>query len=149
MSEPALQLTTPIGGVPHDKILDVWGKVEPMLKRAITPDTGFTAYHVLMELQSRQTQLWVIGDFDAVFTTKILSRPMDQVLWVQFMAGENLDQWYADMIELLESYAKAHYCAGIEWTGRMGWQRFFKTHKEHGFNGAMVTIRKDLNHGNG
>ena len=69
MGEAALNLTTPIGGVPAEHVLEVWPRVEPILKRVVKPQTGYDLNHVLTELQLRRWQLWVVGNFDAAVIT--------------------------------------------------------------------------------
>ena len=131
MSEAAQkQDGLPIGGVPADKILLVWPKVEPLLKRVVKPNTGYALPHVLTELQLGRMQLWVIGDFQAVVVTMIQDRPLHKVLWTQFIAGENMDEWLSDWVAVQEDYARSMGCVAVEFCGRKGWGKVQKHHPQ-------------------
>lgn len=119
-----------IGGVPADRILDVWHKVEPLLARVVKPQTGYALPHVLTELQLGNMQLWVIGDFQAIVVTMVQSRPLHKVLWVQFLAGENMDEWLPDWVQVQEAYARALDCEAVEFCGRKGWGKIQKHHQQ-------------------
>jgi hypothetical protein len=117
-------LKTPIGGVQPNQLLAVWNKVDPLLKRVVTPQTGYTTEHVLAQLQLANWQLWVIGDFQGVVVTHIERRPLFSVLWVRFLAGSNVDEWLDDLAAVTEAFARHHGCRRIEFAGRHGWRKF-------------------------
>lgn len=146
MGEPALNLDTPIGGVAPEYVLSVWPKVEPILKRVIKPDSGYAPHHVLMEIQQRIAQLWIIGDFDAAVITKILVKPLHKVLFIPFMAGNGYEVWRDDWQALMEAYAIHNGCSAIEWSGRRGWKRLADSHGD-GYKPMLITIRKELENG--
>lgn len=143
MSVAALQLATPIGGVPAEHVLEVWPRVEPILKRVVKPQTGYNLDHVLTELQLRRWQLWVVGNFLAAVVTSIQVRPLHKVLWVHFIAGRDMDKWLDDWIAVQEAYAKANGCAAIEFAGRFGWEKIARA-KKNGYRAILTTLRKEL-----
>ena len=133
--------TTPIGGVPAEHVLTVWGKIEPILKRVVTPETGFDLAHVLAQLHDGMWQLWVVGNFDAVIITSIEIRPLHKVLWVHYCAGDDLEDWLDDWLHLQDEFARAHNCASIEFMGRVGWSRVLAS---RGYSRKMVLMVKEL-----
>jgi hypothetical protein len=135
------EISTPIGGVLPEYVAKVWPKVEPILKRVVKPRTGYTTDHVLVELQLRKWQLWVIGNFDAVVTTCIQVRPLHKVLWVPFIAGNNMDSWLDDWLKVQDAFAKENECIAIEFAGRKGWQRELRNRD---YKPMWVILRKEL-----
>lgn len=140
--DAALELTTPIGGVPAEHVREVWPRVEPILKRVVKPQTGFDLHHVLTELQLRRWQLWVIGNFDAIVITSIVVRPLHKVLWIEFIAGRDMETWLDDWITTQEAYAKATGCKAVEFAGRAGWSKIRERHRD--YKPIRTTYRKEL-----
>lgn len=136
------EIETPIGGVPADLVLRVWGRVEAILRRVVKPDTGYRLEDVLTRLQLAQWQLWVIGDFEAVAVTELQVRPLHNVLWVQFIAGDNVDDWLGDWERVLEAFARANECKAVEFNGRRGWHKF--QHKFRNYKPVMTTYRREI-----
>ena len=135
-------LETPIGGVAPEMIMAVWERVEPLLRRVVKPSTGFRLDDVLYRLQLAQWQLWVIGDFQAAAVTEIQIRPLHPVLWVQFIAGDDIDSWLNDWETVLYHFGKAHNCAAIEFNGRRGWNKF--QNKFRNYKPVMTTYRREI-----
>ena len=143
MGEAILEtLSTPIRGVLANDVVKSWPRVEPILKRVVTPQTGYTLDHVLTELQLKQAQLWVIGDYQAVVITKIVVRPLHSVLWVHFIAGSKMHEWLEDWITVQEEFAQYHNCAAVEFSGRGGWRKIGEKHPT--YKPVLTTFRKDL-----
>ena len=136
------EIETPIGGVPPDQVMAVWDRIEPLLRRVVKPQTGQTMDSVLYALQMTQTQLWVIGDFQAIVITSIEQRPLHRVLWVQFCAGDYMDEWLDDWIAVQEEFARANDCAAVEFSGRKGWNKIHQKHRD--YKPVLTTFRKEL-----
>ena len=136
------EIEAKIGGVPAHAIMLVWERVEPLLQRVVKPETGYSLDSVLTALQLSAMQLWIVNDFQAAIVTSIQERPLHRVLWVQFLAGDSMDEWLSDWIAVQEEYAKHNGCAAIEFQGRRGWN---KVHEKHRDYKPMLTIfRKEL-----
>jgi hypothetical protein len=135
-------LETPIGGVPPEHMMTVWPRVEMMLRRVVKPETGYSISSVLTALQMSSMQLWVVGDFQAIVVTRIENRPLFNVLWVQFLAGEHLAKWLDDLIAVVEAYARHHNCRMVEFSGRHGWNRLQPKHPD--YKPVLTTFRKEL-----
>lgn len=136
------EIETPIGGVPADLVLRVWDRVAPVLQRVVKPQTGYRLDDVLTRLQMAHWQLWVIGDFQAVGVTEVQLRPLHAVLWVQFIAGDNVEEWLEDWDKVLEAFARANNCKAVEFNGRRGWHRF--QNKFRSYKPVMTTYRREV-----
>lgn len=143
MSEAVFDtIETPIGGVQPHQVMAVWDRVEPLLRKVVKPQTGYTLDAVLTEVQLGTMQLWIIGDFRAAILTAIQNRPLHRVLWVQFMAGEGMDEWLDDWIAVQEEYAQFNDCKAIEFSGRKGWNKIYNDHRD--YRPVLTTFRKEL-----
>lgn len=139
------EIDTPIGGVPPEQVMNVWHKVEPLLKRVVKPHTGYDLHTLLTLLQLSRMQLWVIGDFQAVAITEIQDRPIHRVLWCQFVVGDKVDDWLDDWERVQAEFAKANGCVAVEFSGRKGWHKFQNKYKN--YKPVLVTYRKELTDG--
>jgi hypothetical protein len=113
----------PIGGVPSEHIMVVWDKVEPLLARVVKPETGHTLDSVRADLFMSKSQLWVVGDFQGVIITTIEERPAHRVLFTTFLAGDHMDDWLSDWIDIQDQYAQHNGCVAVEFAGRKGWNK--------------------------
>lgn len=139
------EIETPIGGVQPEQIMQVWHKIEPMLKRVVKPETGYTLDSVLYELQMAQLQAWIVGDFDGLVVTQIKTPPVAPVLWVQFFVGDSMSDWIDDWRRVMEAYAKACGCVAIEFAGRKGWNKIQESHPD--YKAKWTIFRRELDHG--
>lgn len=136
-------LSTPIGGVPATHIMAVWDRVEPILKSAVRTRTGFGLDHVLTELQLGNTQLWVIGNFDAVAITSVQVRPLHRVLYVRNLAGRGMESWFDDWVKVVEAFAKHNDCKFVEFEGRKAWIKLAQLRGD-GYKPEAYIFRKEL-----
>ncbi len=136
-------LKTPIGGVPAEMVVQVWDKVAPILARVVKPETGYAVDDVLTELQFARMQLWVIDDFKAVIVTTILQLPLRKTLWIQFVAGDDLDDWMDDWIVVQEGFARYNGCSVIECSGRSGWTKKL-CNRYPGYKAVTTNYYKEL-----
>lgn len=149
MSECAEEIfddvTNAIGGVRAELLMPVWPKAQQVLRRAVKPVTGYTMEAVLNELQTGHMQLWVINDFQGVVVTQIKVLPLHRVLWVMFIAGDHMDEWLDDWIAVQEAYARHNECVAVEFSGRQGWNKIAKRHRE--YRPTWTIFRRELDHG--
>lgn len=113
--------STPIGQVQPEQVMLVWDKVEPILARAVRPETGESLDSVRADLLMARSYLWVIGEFQGVVITTIIERPTQRVLFTPYLAGDNMREWLDDWIEVQKEYAEFNDCAAMEFSGRRGW----------------------------
>lgn len=135
-------IETPIGGVPAEHVMTVWQRVVPLLRRVVKPHTGYDLDAVLFALQTARMQLWVIGDFQAVAVTEIQTRPLHNVLWCQFIAGDHIEDWLDDWERVQAEFARAHDCVAVEFSGRPGWRKFQDKYRK--YKPVLTTYRKDV-----
>lgn len=136
------EIETPIGGVPPEAVMHVWERCVPLLRRVVKPHSGYDLDALLFELQMARMQLWVIGNFQAVAVTQIQVRPLHKVLWCQFIAGDNIEEWLDDWERVQAEFARANDCAAVEFSGRPGWRKFHNKYRK--YRPVLTTYRKDL-----
>ena len=128
--EQAPESENQIGGVAPEHLMPIWAKIEPILARVVKPETGHSLDSVRMSLLSSHAQLWVVNDFQGVIVTTIEDRPTQRVLFTPFLAGDNMDEWLDDWIEVQDQYAQFHGCAAVEFSGRRGWNKIGESRPE-------------------
>lgn len=111
------------------KPLEVWGWVEPLLSK-VANKGGFTSDSILTDVQMGQAQLWNVKDL-AVIVTRITQRPLERVLWVEWLAGERMDEWLEDWEKVQNDFAKSNGCTAVEFQGRKGWHKFNKAYEDY------------------
>ena len=135
-----------ITAVPSDKILMLWEEVSPMLAPAVERSHGrWTMEFLLDALRSGQQQLWIVFEGEqpikGVATTEILVYPNRKMLAIQYLGGKDLDTWGFSFLEIIEDFAKAAGCSGIEGTARKG---FWKWMKEYDYKDAYIVYEKEI-----
>jgi len=116
--------------VPPERADDVWGTVEPFLKKATEMSGGrWTTTDVLEAIKGEHFHLWIAienSDIVAAATTSFTEYPQKRMLTGQFLGGRRLKDWVGLLDEMLKKWGLANQCAGIELTGRNGWARALK-----------------------
>ena len=142
MSEAAHEINYEVSGVPREYVLKVYPAIEALLKKVVKPQTGFTIDAVVTGLQLGHMQLFVIGEFDGIAITNVQDRPLQRVLWVHFVAGENADEWIHQLHDALASYAREIGAEAIEFAGRPGWKKYQDQFPD--YRAVQVVWRKEL-----
>jgi len=135
-----------ITAVPNDSILLIWKEVAPLLYPAVERSHGrWTMQTLLAALKEGRQQLWLIYENDqpvkGVGTTEILFYPNRKMLAVQYLGGSGLDTWGLSFLSIIEDFAKAAGCSGIEATARKG---FWKWFKERDYQDAYTVFEKEI-----
>jgi len=135
-----------ITAVPNDSVLLIWKEVAPLLYPAVERSHGrWTMQTLLAALKEGRQQLWLIYENDqpvkGVATTEILSYPNRKMLAVQYLGGSGLDTWGLSFLSIIEDFAKAAGCSGIEATARKG---FWKWFKERDYQDAYTVFEKEI-----
>ena len=116
--------------VPPQAAIELWGGVEPMLRKATLMSGGrWTTDDVLLSVQEERFHLWVAMEDNAVVaaaTTSFTDYPQKRMLTGQFLGGKRIKEWVGLLDEMLEKWGRDNHCAGIELTGRNGWARALK-----------------------
>jgi len=108
----------------------VWSDIEDYMRGAAKYTHGrFEVEDIKNDLtKNRIQQLWIAYD-DKVYgavITEIMEYPRMRVLVMHFTGGVELPKWKADMLELLQRFARDNGCKTIESIGRAGWKKVFK-----------------------
>ena len=113
--------------VPPERADDVWGTVEPFLKKATEMSGGrWTTHDVLESIKLGHFHLWVAiedSDIVAAATTSFTEYPQKRMLTGQFLGGRRLTDWVGLLDKVLQKWGRDHNCSGIELTGRNGGAR--------------------------
>jgi hypothetical protein len=68
-------------------------------------------------------------NIDGVGTTEIIQYPEKRMVVVQFLGGDNFNDWVWDMLERFKDWGKDNGCSGIEATARMGFWKWLRTRR--------------------
>ena len=129
-----------VAAVATSDIIHVWPEVTHLLDRAFAYSDGkFSKRYVFDQLLAGGMQLWVAPR--CVLVTRILNYPEKRIMELFLCGGENLAEHLDKGLGLLEKYARAAGCHGMELWGRRGWERYLRP---HGFESALYVVRKDL-----
>lgn len=113
-----------IYGVPPHAILPVWrAHARDVLKPAVKPESGFDLDSVLMRLLTGQWHLWVVDDYKAVAIVEVVQRPLNKVLWIWFLAGRDMPDWWEELDKQVTIAAQRSGCVAIESFARVGWHK--------------------------
>jgi len=122
--------------VPSDKIGLIWDQAEKYLKKSASRSNGrIRVEDIFHDLISSKTHLWVIfdtGDLSIVGVqiTLFNNYPTGKkMLCLEHTAGENMQEWVENAINLIIKFAKDNQCDGIEGIGRHGQWNWVKNKK--------------------
>lgn len=132
MAATAEHIPTQVRGVPPEHVVAIWPRVVPILERVVLPETGYALDHVLTQCQLGHWQLVVVGDFSGVGVISLNERPLGRVLWVWYLAGENMLDWFDDWVGWLDEAGEKLGCVAIEFqSSRKAWAKIQKFAPEY------------------
>lgn len=123
----------------EDDLVVMTGLLERVVDRV---DSGQTVNDVLISVINWDMQAWKIGEWDALAVTRIAVMPKWKCLVVAYLAGDGMDEWFHDLMDVLEEYAHANHCRHVEVWGRRGWK---KVGASRGYEECMTVMRKVVN----
>tara|TARA_R110000803_G_scaffold3216_1_gene10923 strand:- start:30400 stop:30858 length:459 start_codon:yes stop_codon:yes gene_type:complete len=133
--------------IPPEGIAAYWHNVRGMLSPAIDRSHGrWSLEHLYYILMTGQQQLWVAynpegGDILGTMTTQIVTYPHNKMLAFQFLGGAEFDDWFHELSDMTEKFARDNHCAGVEGTARFGfWPRL----KSAGYDKSYAVYEKIL-----
>lgn len=116
--------------VPVEYVDQVWGTVEPYLKKALKYAAGkYAPEDVYSLVVDYGYPLWVAFDDEGIkgaVITRFIQYPRKKYLFLEFCGGRDGFSWKAPMLDVLRSWAKDNGCDGIEGAGRAGWRKVFE-----------------------
>lgn len=120
-------------GVPAPQVLEVWSEVRPWVVQALKRGYGrYLDSDILEAILSRNMQLWIAREGDgllAVCVTEIIRYPRKSFARVMIGTGRERQKWQ-DFVSIIEDWAKAQGCAGLEMQARCGWERIHTGYKK-------------------
>ena len=114
--------------VPTNEITKVWDRIEPLVDKVIPYTYGrMLTVDVLHSLITNQYHLWIIykdeKEIEAIAITEFMKYPRKTVLLINFISGDNLDDWIKKLDKTLVKFSKESGCDFLEACGRAGWER--------------------------
>ena len=129
-------------GIPKEHLGEYWPHVFEMIAGACGRSGGrMTPELIFNDLKSGNMQLWVAHSnkvITACFVTQIIEYPFGSRCKLIIGAGNGRHQWQHH-VKVLEAWAKAKGCRGMESIARKGWARIFKDWKQ-----THVFLEKEL-----
>ena len=140
------EVTHTVTLVPPEHLYSLWFEVQGHLAPAVARSNGRWSMEFLYaSIVSGHQHLWLAFDQDkhinGVGTTEFIDYPCKRMLAVQFLGGENFNDWCWEMLDRFNSWATDNGCQGIEVTGRSG---FWKWLEQDGFNRVYTVYEKRL-----
>lgn len=116
--------------IPREHTDNVWPTVARYMEMAAEYTFGrYTADDIKDSILHYDHHLWAAfndAGVKGVVVTNFVQYPRMRCLAMQFTAGEDLKEWKAPMLDLLQKWAFDNNCDKIESSGRPGWPRVFK-----------------------
>lgn len=116
--------------IPREHTENVWPLIHRYMEMAAEYTFGrYTADDIKDSILNYDHHLWAAFNdvgVKGIVVTNFVQYPRMRCLAMQFTAGEDLKEWKAPMLELLQKWAFDNHCDKIESSGRPGWPRVFK-----------------------
>lgn len=113
-----------VEGIYWDQAAVFWPQVSVLIAPSLAlMDSGYTSADLLVAVQARDKQLWLINHGQAAAITSIQVLPQWKKLIVEYLGGSGLCSWRDEWFAAMQHYAQHHHCKYIEVYGRKGWAR--------------------------
>lgn len=115
--------------VPREHVALLWPALEPLMRKVTVRTNGcYEPEDVKAELSRGEQTLWVVYDqtrngIDAAMVTKFVDYPRKTILFVTYISGSRMKEWWDEWVALSERWAREHGAAQVEGCGRKGWLR--------------------------
>ncbi len=134
--------------LPTEQALEFWPGCAPYVQRGLEHDPYCRVHttDIHKQIQEGWARVVVIHDdqeLRGVAVAQLYRQPSDDqvVLHVASLAGEKMEHWLEQLLQLLEAMATQARCNAITMVGRKGWQR---TLRPHGYDLDAISMRKTL-----
>lgn len=102
-----------------------WNKLEQQIKRALSHGHGVNTSpeEIYQDLKNQTMFMWVIHDGDEVIAGMIYSIqifPNKKTLWVEILAGQDMDSWLPELEQRLAEYKEILGADTVEASCRVG-----------------------------
>ena len=133
--------------VPQEYITQIYPNIEKYIDRMVPTAYGrFEKIDLVNDILTGKATLWTVMDEEddnkiyGVIFTELSYYPRQKMLSISFAAGDNLESWIDESLEVLENWAVDNECVAMEITGRRGW---VKKLKSHNWQEEFVIVKKD------
>jgi len=133
-----------IVAMPPDQMMAVWPHVLKYFASFVERSRGsIRAGDLLLDCINSKRQCWIASDSETVKAcalTEVQEGPMNVVL-LSFCAGEDMDEWWRDMIQTIQAWAKSIGSKRVMVVHRPGWKKFLA---EEGYTMTHIVSEADL-----
>lgn len=116
--------------VPLEDVNLWWPKVAVHLYKAVIRQDKTDIHNVYLDVVLNGHSLWIVLDesqqLKGAAVTVVLKYPKSTCLFVEYLGGEDGQDWKEPMISMLKEWARDNNCRTIEFEGRSGWGRVLK-----------------------
>lgn len=126
-------MTHKVSIIPQAVLDVVDADARKMLAPAVERSGGrHTVDSVMASIYGGYNALWFAFNDDGksvgALVTEIETYPNRTMLNLIFCAGDDLEDWHEEMLDILEKYGRDNGCDGMELIGRYGWKKFLQKH---------------------
>jgi len=116
--------------VPLEDVNLWWPQVSKYINKAVERQDKLDLHHVYLDIVVNGHSLWIALDSEmelkGAAVTAVLTYPKTTCLFIEYLGGEDGQEWKEAMLSMLKEWAKANNCRTIEFEGRPGWGRVLK-----------------------
>lgn len=106
---------------PSDGVAAIWGRVAPLLNKAISFNDGYLPEDVKEAIQDQRMQLFVVADDDntikGAIVTELHTYPRSRSMFLIFLGGSGYRDWPMEQLWQWGRMMKCDHATGI---GRLG-----------------------------
>lgn len=111
--------------MPSTSLADEWENIFPAFKSFEERSDGrWTVDYLINEVVRRHKQVWNVNDWQAVALTSV--GPEAAYITMEACYGRDMGEWYAELEETIEAWAKALGARRMFGLARPGWTKAFK-----------------------
>ena len=136
-----------VSGVPYSDMHIILPYVDKYLDKVI-PYTGgrYEKQDIIEGVSDRILDLWIpinkeTSKVDGVVVTQFTVYPRKKVFTIVLCCGDNLNEWYSPLFDMLYSFADLNECNLAEVVGRKGWIRRLK---DDGFKQSVWIVEREI-----
>lgn len=124
-----------------EHIVEAWkDELRPLVERGLAEGSGkFSIRYIFDCLMTGEMQLWQAPQ--SALVTRIINYDAERVLELFVGAGEGIERYLGEGLDLIADYAREQGCDSMELWGRKGWIRMLA---DHGFENRLYVVRKAL-----
>lgn len=130
--------------VPWLNLPENWQRIRPHLERLCERQElhGMTVESLARDIASGSLRCWILGDFQAVFLTKLYQQAAGKIMCaLSWAAGEDVTDKQREVLGRIEEYARDNGARGLEIMGRRGWERVVR---DWGYRNFYVGLIKEF-----